>query len=1362
MARPFDNTSWITSAFPQLMMGYLFVLLVVFQPASGRAQQGSSISGIVSDPTGALVSNATVSLTNSTGSSQNTTSDEQGDYKFSNVPPGTYKLSVSSSGFKDFHTENIAVIPGQDVPLDVSLEPAGSSTTVTVEGHKAAEVETETAQVSGTITQKEIVSLGLNGRNFTQLITLAPGVSNQTGQDEAKVGVQGSAKYSVNGGRVEYNTFNLDGSNILNAGINASKGQATLVVYPSLDALSEVKVLTSNYGAMYGRTASGTVLATTKAGTDSFHGNLYEFLRNEAFNARNYFDVPGKTPLYRRNDFGGTVGGPFYIPGIYERKKSKTYFFVSEEFRLEQSPYTFNRAVPSAAERAGIFNDVCPTSGSVATNGGFMFKRSAYPDCPVTFDPPTLTGQAIGYPGNIVPVTSFATSMLATGLIPQANSTTGCNSTISSCYDASVSPNTSWREDLFRIDQELTPNVKLMFRYVHDSWNTVVPIPQWGYVQNSFPTVENSFVGPGINMVGQLTWTISPTMLNDFSAGYTSEHITLSDLPGPGVTSLARPSILDAPCTAPDPNTGYTTCPMGVLFNNGFGGKIPGIVIAGSNAAYGGSGFAVDSSYMPWVYSNPTYQLRDTLSKSLGKHTLQFGVQAFLGQQNELSAATGANTGDVQGILTYSNINSVFTTGNAFADFLIGPTNSQGHTQDHSGIQYFQQDSTQLKYYSRYTVVEPYAQDDWKVTPRLTLNLGLRISLFGLWHEKYNNAYNWSPQAYSQALASLVAVNPQVGNLISTSTLQNIPLNLNNLDPRITNGLVRCGVGGVPSGCMQGHVFNPAPRIGFAWDPTGSGMTSIRAGYGIFYEHGTSYEANTGSLIGSAPLVLTMTQNRPYTLDCINGGRGQTGCPEGGAFPLNVVEIPNKVVWPYVQQWSLSVERQLSNTFVGTMAYVGSKGTHLTAETQVNQLRPLASSQNPFAPNQPITYDTCNTYTGGSFQVGDTTIVSTQPAFVNLLAACFGAVPSKSWVDPNALRQYAPGIGQILSLQNNADSSYNALQATIRSTRGPVILSLAYTYSHSIDDASDRSDATFVNSFDLAANRASSNFDQRHLLNIGYVIQEPFQLVARLYNSIFYQGACPDCQYQPAEDARTEGVVSAVRPSGGPHAPQSTDEGSSHHSTSSQSVKSMDPGSGPGVLHKVFTGWELSGITTFQSGTPFSVINGGGSSGISVLDNAGVANGLGAGSYPDVVGSPSAYPPDGANNSKSFGPVLGNPAAFAAPQGLTFGTAGRNFLNNPSRLNFDMSLLKSFRVFGERSLQFRVEAFNIFNHTQFNLYDPLLGNTGSNVISCYGPAAAGYSAAGGGGTDCLTGSSFLHPVDAHRPRTLQLGAKFTF
>ncbi len=1348
-----------------------FVSLLVFLLSAhlllAGQQHPASVSGTVTDQTGAVVTGASVTVTSGPSVKLTATSDAQGTYKVTDLPPGTYDITVTAPGFKPFHTENLTLTTAQDLALDVSLEPGATSTNVTVEEHTVSQVETETAEVSGTITQKEIVTLGLNGRNFTQLITLAPGVSNQTGQDEAKVGVLGSAKYSVNGGRVEYNSFEIDGSDVLNAGINASHGQPVLIVYPSVDALSEVKILTSNYGAEYGKSASGTVQATTKSGTSTFHGDLYEFVRNELFNSRNYFDPVGQTPKYRRNDFGGTIGGPFYIPGIYDRKKSKTHFFFSEEVRREESPppFPFNQAVPSNAERAGIFNDVCPTSGVPSAGGGFLFKQSAYPDCPI-YNYTGTPGSVVAYPNNTVPVTSFAKAILNTGLLPQANSTTGCDSPISSCYVVVPSLPTNWHEELFRIDQDLSSRVHLMFRYVHDSWNATIPtvwqsyLQSSGYSQNSFPTVLNKFAGPGVNMVADLTWTISPTTLNDISFAYTSESVTLSALPGIGVSSLARPSILDAPCTAPDPVTKYTQCPMGVIYDNGFGGKIPGIVIGGSNATYGGSGFAVDTGYTPWVYSNPTYQFRDTLSKSFGKHTVQFGAQAYLGQENELSGATGANTGDVQGILFYNNVNSPYSTGNAFADFLIGPTNSLGQAQAHSGIQKFEQDSTQLKYYNRYTVVEPYVQDNWRISPRLTLNLGLRLSLFDLWHEKYNNAYNWTAPAFSQSLASTVLVDPTTGHLVSSSTLQNIPLNLNNLNPAITNGLVRCGVNGVPGGCMQGHVFNPAPRIGFAWDPTGSGKTSIRAGYGIFYEHGTSYEANTGSLIGSAPLVVTMTQFAPNTLNCINGGRGGTpGCADSGAFPINVVGIPNKVHWPYVQQWSLSVEHQLSERFVGTLAYVGSKGTHLAVEGNANQLASLPSIQNPFAPGQPLTFSTCRSYGGNSFQVGNTAVTGTQPAFVNLLAACYGELPGGVLIDPNSLRQYAPGIGQIYSIQNGADSTYNAFQATVRSTKGPVTMIAAYTYSHSIDDSSDRSDSTFVSLADLAANRASSSFDQRHLLSFGYVIQEPFLSVARLYRSIFYQASCVDCQSQ-GEAGGQATQPSSDRSHGGPYPPpNSTGQDASQKAGAPATEKSDSHSFLSGLVHALFSGWELSGVTTYQSGAPFTVINQG-SSTIGALDNAGVANGLQYGSYPDIV--PNAPFPNVGVNNLSFGPLLGNPAGFAAPQGLTFGNAGRNYLNNPGRTNFDMSLLRTWRVLGERSLQFRVEAFNIFNHTQFNIYDPLKGNTGSNVINCYGAASTGYSAAGGGGTDCLTGNSFLHPVDAHQPRILQLGAKFSF
>jgi len=319
-------------------------------------------------------------------------------------------------------------------------------------------------------------------------------------------------------------------------------------------------------------------------------------------------------------------------------------------------------------------------------------------------------------------------------------------------------------------------------------------------------------------------------------------------------------------------------------------------------------------------------------------------------------------------------------------------------------------------------------------------------------------------------------------------------------------------------------------------------------------------------------------------------------------------------------------------------------------------------------------------------------------------AACFGYQSSAGlFSDPNGLRQYL-GLGRIVSLENSANSTYNAFQTTLRKAAGPVTLGISYTYSHSLDDSSDRSDATFVNSYDLQANRASSNFDQRQLLNVSYVFELPLTQMVSTHLG---------------------------------HAPSDS-------------------------VQKYLKGWELSGITTFQSGTPFSVLNAGGINGVGVPDNAGVANGTGIGSYPDLVGNPNGPIPTGGNNGRSFGPLLMNPDAFAAPRGLTFGDAGRNALNNPNRLNFDTALLKHIKVRERGDLEFRLEAFNVFNHTQFRIYDSNLGNQANNTVSCYGGATAGYSAGGGDGVNCLTGSAFLHPIDAHRPRTLQFGLKYAF
>jgi hypothetical protein len=270
-----------------------------------------------------------------------------------------------------------------------------------------------------------------------------PGVSNQTGQDEGAVGVGGSVAFSVNGGRTEYNNWQLDGGDNMDNGSNS-----TLNTYPNVDAIAEVRVLTSNYGAQYGRNASGTVETITKSGTRDFHGDLFEFVRNDAFNARNFFQ--DTRPEYRKNDFGYTIGGPVFIPKVYNTTRQKTFFFFSEEWRKDRVPgQTFNQQVPSLEERSGNFSDVCPVGSTVDSNG--------FPNCPVN------PGTGGYYPNNQVPVSSQAQTMLR--LIPKPTEGSGT----SSFFNAAPVQPTNWREELVRVDQNFSDKVRLFARFLHDS-----------------------------------------------------------------------------------------------------------------------------------------------------------------------------------------------------------------------------------------------------------------------------------------------------------------------------------------------------------------------------------------------------------------------------------------------------------------------------------------------------------------------------------------------------------------------------------------------------------------------------------------------------------------------------------------------------------------------------------------------------------------------------------------------------------------------------------------------------------------------------------------------------------------------------
>ena len=841
------------------------------------------------DKSGAAIANATVVISNASGSStQTTTTNTDGAYVVAGLPGGSYNITVTATGFQKYTANGVVLNVGSKIRVDVPLTVGSVTEEVVVTGESVAQVETTSAALGTTVSGKQIQQLELNGRNFTQLVNLTPGVVSQTGQDEGTVGINGNVQYSINGGRTEYNNWELDGGDNMDNGSNA-----TLNVYPNVEAIAEFKVLTSNYGAQYGRNGSGTIEVETKSGGKAFHGSAFEYLRNDIFNARSWeqgADPTQPKAPYKKHDFGYTVGGPVFIPHHYNSDRNKTFFFWSQEWRREKNPSTILQNVPSDAERAGDFSDICPGT-----------------DCPNVANPAA------------VPITPVGSALLA--LIPTANTTNGLNQDNGAplpAFTNTISLPTVWREELVRVDHNITDNYRLTFRYIHDSWSQITNQPLWGVGSSSFQDINTNFVGPGTSFVARLTANITPTLLNEFVASYTADHIDLTAINNPALPG---------------------TFPMGSLFANGFGGKLPSIAV-NTNAVYGG-GFAQDTGYFPWTNANPVYTYRDNLTKILGKHTFIFGAYFAAAQKNE------ENTTNVQGILTFDP-SSPKSTGNSFADLLLG------------NVANYSQGNQLLKYYNRYKIFEPYFQDDWRVTKKLTLNLGLRVSFFGTYRERYQSAFSFAPPAFSAGAEPGIFNDP---------TNPDNPLNGSLTGGNPFNGIIQCGgkggTGSIPGpiqtqfpdatvgansnpGCLQGHLFNPAPRIGFAWDPKGDGKMAIRGGYGIFYEHTNGNEGNSESLEGSAPLVLTSQQFNV-------AGYGNIGGGGGVLFPLSFTQIPTKAIWPYVQQWNLNVQKELPGHIVASVAYVGSKGTHLTLQNNGNQLVPVSAANNPFAAGTPIT-----------------------------------------------------------------------------------------------------------------------------------------------------------------------------------------------------------------------------------------------------------------------------------------------------------------------------------------------------------------------------------------------------------------------
>lgn len=997
----------------RLLLCPLCVLVLPAALLSGTAlaQATSSITGTVTDPSGAVVPNAKVTITNQdTGNAQSTTTNNDGIYNAPGLAVGHYDLTISAQGFSVYKKANIAVNLAQTYREDAQLKVGANNQTVTVQAN-ALEVQSETNQISTLISGQQVRNIATNGRNITSLTTLGAGVSGNLPSFNGVAAQTSVATISFNGMRPDHNNFLIDGGEVYDRG---SGGK--LDALPSPDAVSQFQLLSSNYQPDYGISSGGTVLIELKSGARKFHGGLWEFNRNDAYDAGYYFAKQNHTPTpeLRLNIFGGNLGGPVWIPHLYNKNKQKTFFFVNEEWRrfINGVNPTVTPTVPASD---------FPTAGSNFTYT--PFNGQAAPVVPQTSDPSKLATYAADgltpgqpFPGNTIPANLLdpnAVRFMGTGAIPKPN--VGTDN-----YQASPKQPTYVREDVVRIDQNISQKYHLMGSWIHDSMSQTIFPTMWS--GDSYTTVGDVFNNPSWGAAIRLTQSISPTLLNE--TGFYANGNTINVQPA-GI--YAQPSGWDA----------------GSFYKNNLENRLPQIGFSG-----GPLNTTWSVIYWPWHNAYLDYQLRDDLSWTLGRHQLKFGVSYMREDKNQQQQA------DTEG--DYSFNGSQFS-GDAYVNFLMGFASS-----------YDQLENLNTDHWVNNTY-SFYAMDNWHVTPRLTLNLGLRYDALPRVYEKNNRVANFNPSVYNPNQAAAFSTAGTLCTSAADPGCSGPSPGLSTVNGHVfyLNGMQLAGMNGVPRGLVQNDYWTPEPRLGFAYDLFGNGHTVLRGGVGIFYERvqgNDIYNLSTNPPFAYQPSVNNVYFSDPHTND-VTGATSTVPIAAASMTNLNYY-YPN----PGTAQYSLGIQHQLAPSTVLAVRYVGTAGWNQDDLREINDLRLSQLAQR----------EAVATNCKGYVPVGGAT-----------------TCPNP---DANLWRPYG-GYGNLRQEENATNSSYNSLQTILRmQNRHGLSLEFAYTYSHEIDiQSADLTTATLSGSggtlsdpYNKNYDRGSGNFDRRHIFNANYIYNLPF------------------------------------------------------------------------------------------------------------------------------------------------------------------------------------------------------------------------------------------------------------------------------
>ena len=972
--------------------------------------QTATIVGTVTDPTGSVMPNATITLTNiETGQSRTTTTNDTGQYVAPDLRIGHYDVSAQAKGFKVGEQKGVVLNVGDRARIDFQMQMGGTQESVTVEAN-AVKVQTDSGEVSSVITGQQITQLATNGRSVFSLEALTPGASSIQSDFMVPTSAGSDFNVSFNGQRVSHNLWLVDGGEAADRG-----GGGGADVLPSMDAIAEFRTMTSNYSAEYGLSSAGTISMAIRSGTKQLHAGAWYFGRNDALDARNYFNpAPGKIAELRLHDFGFNVGGPVsFHPST---SNPKTFFFYNMEWRRYITGGLFNVTTPLASmypdgsgnvTLPGTLNNGNPLNVVVPANIASLDS---------TCDGATQASLVPGspFPNNTIPACAVdpnAAALMGAGVFPVP--TSGWN------FIGGNKQPTTGKEEIARIDHQFTDKFSVFGHWISDQAMQTYGTTMWS--GDNVPTVGNTFGNPSYSAVVHATYAISPNLLNEVAFAYNGNRIHILPQGVYSSTNIA----------------GFTENSNRIFTGENVGDRIPDLNLSGSTNTH----YTVN--WLPWNNTADDYQIRDDVSWTKGSHQFKFGFGWALYKkvQDYFAETQGGFTFDGSATTPAGCAgSSTVTCGLDYADFVLGDA------------QHYNENA--YKGTGHWNAISPdaYIQDDWRVTHRLTLNLGLRWDGIPHTYEANQSQSNFYPSQYDPASApiwtdasfSQIAANSPGLGTSPIDTLQGYQFYL--------NGMGIGGKSGNPKGLAGNAWWNFGPRLGFAYDLFGSGKTVIRGGYGVMYERiqgNDMYNGATNPPFGYSLGTSNVLLSDPH----FTWTGSQITVP---IVPAGVVGINQDYPAPRVSQYSLGVQQSVGSSAVFSVSYVGSVDRHLSYWQELNL---------PPESLLPCLTDSAQC-TGG------------QPAFN-------GQVPYQ-------------GYTSIKQAFNGTNSHYNSLQVELHGRLVHALnLQVAYTLSKAIDPSTGNGgngwDLNYVTNpyqgwqYDVGP----SVLDRRHVAFVNFVYDLP-------------------------------------------------------------------------------------------------------------------------------------------------------------------------------------------------------------------------------------------------------------------------------